>query len=337
MRRPEVWTFCVKGFPGSNRTLINLAKNTGLTRHFVLSANHKDSPEIKFFIDYVQAEGPRVVIWGGWSTIYESMLSHLAEQRTTFGVFWTSSPGQVDISQEIEQLSFLLKDSRLRYKLFANQNFASLLKSHLEKVYYLPDTLLLPVSSPTKARVQDSNRRRPIISLFCSPFEYKRKNILNCLLALSALHREYLLYLNGLSENPHCKAILATLNISYRDFGWMEETRYQRLLGTIDIGLQVSFAETFNHVVADHILRGIPVVTSRMVPIMSNMPVEVKKLLVADNPEDPMEIRDKIEYLILNPEQRRELGAMLFDGLTKENGERIITAVEVIKHLTQDD
>jgi hypothetical protein len=334
MRKPEVWTFCVKGFPGSNRTLINLAKNTGLTRHFVLSTNHKESPEVKFFIDYVQAESPGVVIWGGWSTIYESMLDQLAEQGTNFGVFWTSSPGQVDISQEIDQLPFLLKDSRLRYKLFANQYFASLLRSHLENVHYLPDTLLLPASSLRKARVQNSKRRGPIISLFCSPFEYRRKNILNCLLALSTLHCDYLLYLNGLSENPHYKAILAALNVSYRDFGWMDERRYQRLLGTIDIGLQVSFAETFNHVVADHILRGIPVVTSRMVPIMNNMPVEVKKKLVADNPEDPMEIRDKIEYLILNPEQRRDLGAMLFDSLTKENWERIKAAVEVIKHLT---
>jgi hypothetical protein len=336
MRKPEVWTFCVKGFPGSNRSLINLAKNTGLTKHFILSANHKESPEVKFFIDHVQTGAPRVVIWGGWSILYESMLDQLAEQGTDFGVLWTSSPGQVDISQEIEQLSFLLKDSRLRYILFNDQSFASLLKSHLENVHYLPDTLLLPVSSRMKVRVQSNKSRGPIISLFCSPFEYKRKNILNCLLALSTLHHDYLLCLNGLSENPHYKAILAALNVSYRDFGWMDERRYQRLLGRIDIGLQVSFAETFNHVVADHLLRGIPVVTSRMVPIMNNMPVEVKKKLVADNPEDPMEIRDKINYLILNPEQRRELGAMLFDSVTKENRERIKTAVEVLKHLTQD-
>jgi|WetSurMetagenome_2_1015567.scaffolds.fasta_scaffold01033_3 hypothetical protein len=336
MRKPEVWTFCVKGFPGSNRALINLAKNTGLTKHFVLSGNHKESLEIKFFTDYVQEESPSVVIWGGWSTIYESMLSHLGERGTNLGVFWTSSPGQVDISQEIEQLSFLLRDSRLRYKLFANQNLASLLKSHLDNVHYLPDTLLLPVSSPRKARAQNIERRVPIISLFCSPFEYKRKNILNCLLALSTLHHDYLLYLNGLSENAHYKAILAALNVPYRDFGWLDERRYHRLLGTIDIGLQVSFAETFNHVVADHVLRGIPVVTSRMVPIMSNMPVEVKRRLVADNPEDPMEIKDKIEYLILNPEVRRELGAMAFDSLTKENRERIKTAVELVKQLTQN-
>ena len=104
----------------------------------------------------------------------------------------------------------------------------------------------------------------------------------------------------------------------------------------LDIGLQVSFAETFNHVVADHLLRGIPVVTSRMVPIMNKMPAEVKRKLVADNPEDPMEIRDKIEYLMLNPEQRRELGTMVCDSLTKENRERIKTAVEVVKLLTQN-
>jgi hypothetical protein len=336
MGKPEVWTFCVKGFPGSNRALINLARNTGLTKHFVLSANHKESPEVRFFVDHVKAEGPGVVIWGGWSTIYESMLDQLAVQRSDFGILWTSSPGQVDISQETEQLSFLLKDSRLRYKLFTNQVFASVLKSHLENVHYLPDTLLMPVSSPMKARPQTDTSREVIISLFCYPFEYKRKNILNCLLALSTLPHDYLLYLNGLSEDPHYKAILAALNVPYKDFGWMDERRYQMLLGTIDIGLQVSFAETFNHVVADHILRGIPVVTSRMVPIMNKMPVEVKKKLVADNPEDPMEIKDKIEYLISNPGQRREIGTMLFDSVTKENRERIKTAFEVMKHLAQD-
>jgi hypothetical protein len=75
------------------------------------------------------------------------------------------------------------------------------------------------------------------------------------------LKRRYTLYLNGLSKNRLYRNILKKLRIRYRDFGWMTDEKYQAALGEVDLGLQISFAETFNYVAAEHIVKRIPVMT----------------------------------------------------------------------------
>src|SRR5919108_1140859 len=201
MGKPKIITFCVKGFPGTNRSLMNLEKTTGLTKHFVLTGFNQDSPEAQFFTDYLKTMRPKLVVFGGWSTVYEIFLEKLKDEKIQFGIYWTSSPGQVDISEEIDILSFLIKDPRIRHKLFADREFALSLSRHISNINYLPATLILPQSNSKKIKDGYKRGRNVIISLFCSPFEYKRKNILNCLLAVSLLKGNYMLYLNSLSKD----------------------------------------------------------------------------------------------------------------------------------------
>ena len=323
-------TVCVSGFPGSNRSLINLEKNTRLTKHFILTSFNKEGPEIKFFINYLKTEKPKIVVFGGWSQIYEVFLKKLKGEKTRFGIYWTSSPGQVDISEEISILSFLIKDSRIQHKLFANRELALSLSGHISNVDYLPDTLILPQINPKKGQYGRKRKENIIISLFCSPFEYKRKNILNCLLAVSMLKDNYILYLNGLSKIKSYKNVLELLNIRYKDFGWMTDEKYQKILDKVDLGLQVSFAETFNHVVAEHIIRRIPVIVSHMVPVMQNMSKVIKDKLVVHNADNYLEIKEKIERLIHNEHLRRKLITMMLDQIKKENNNRIKIASDVI-------
>lgn len=331
MRKPDIVTFCVRGFPGTNRSLMNLEKTARLSRHFVLASSSQDAPEIKFFINYLKTERPKLLVFGGWSAIYEIFLTSLKKEKIRFGMYWTSSPGQVDISGEVDILPFLIKDSRIKHRLFANREFALSLSRHVGNVDYLPDTLVLPLSNRKTGEKREKNM---IISLFCSPFEYKRKNILNALLAVSMLKNDYLLYLNGLSKNKYYKIFLQSLNIRYRDFGWMAEKKYQDTLEAIDLGLQVSFAETFNHVVAEHILRGVPVITSHMVPVMDNMPNSIKKRLIVDVADNPLRIKEKIEFLANHPEVRIELGQKALASLRKENEKNIRIAKRVLKNIT---
>ena len=52
---------------------------------------------------------------------------------------------------------------------------------------------------------------------------------------------------------------------------WTPREQFVELCGTMDIGLQVSFSETFNIVAADHIIKGVPIVGSSEIPWSANM------------------------------------------------------------------
>lgn len=53
------------------------------------------------------------------------------------------------------------------------------------------------------------------------------------------------------------------------EHGWMPHSEFIKLIRTMDMGLQVSYSETFNIVLADCISQGVPVVGSPEIPWMS--------------------------------------------------------------------
>lgn len=327
-KRPKsIFTFCMKGFPGTNRSLLNLERTAGLTRHFVLSGSNRNA-EIEFFTDYIMGRRPCAVIFGGWSPAYSEFMARLGTRGVEYGIYWTSSPGQTDISGEAPNLEFLMKDRRIRHRLFANKDLASSLSGHIKGVSHLPDTVVFPEETHIKRAGRKNGAFT--LSFFCSPFEYKRKNILNTVLAVSMLKGDYVLYLNGLSRNDSYKGILKKLSVRYKDFGWMASEEYRRVLGEVTLGLQVSFAETFNFVAADHISMRIPVITSRMVPAMDSMTKKVKSRLVVDDPDSPEEIAGRIEYFISDPRKAAEIGDAAYRCLLKDNIVRIESARKVL-------
>lgn len=326
----SIITLCVGGFPGTNRSLSNLEKTTGLTRHLVLRGADPGGAEVKFYIELLKEKKPKCVLFGGWSPVYDLILKSLG-RRTEPGVYWTSSPGQVDISEEAGYVVSLLNSRRIKHRLFANGELAGALSGVSYKARHLPDTLVFP---------EDIVIKKPkgmedvlVFSLFCSPFEFRRKNVLNTLLALSMLKRKYTLYLNGLSKNRFYGNILKRLRIMYRDFGWMTDEKYQAVLGEVDLGLQVSYAETFNYVAAEHIARRIPVITSRMVPVMDCMPASIRKMLVVEDADSASGIRDRIEYLTGEQGRLKYLGERMQVYLRRENERRIGQAEEVLRSI----
>ena len=68
---------------------------------------------------------------------------------------------------------------------------------------------------------------------------------------------------------------------------WMDRDYFINLCYKMDVGLQVSFSETFNIVAADFITQGVPVVCSREIPWTSNIynadPVDSVSILKALN------------------------------------------------------
>ena len=332
MKPWEIATFCVRQYPGTNTALTNLARNTGSTHH-TLSGASPWGPEVTFFLEELRERQPRVVLFGAWSDHYHRFLGFLQDLGMPAGIYWTSSSGQMDIVGEIERLSRVIDDPRVRYRMFANERLAKALGRHLDDVHFVPDTVIWPDQAAT------SNHRPNTcfaISLFCPIVQNNRKNILNCLLALAQLDDDYILYLNGLTENPHYKTLLDTLAIRYQDFGWMSRDAYEETLGRVDLGLQVSFAETFDHVAADHIVRSIPVITSRMVPVMDAMSTSVRSCFVVDNPEDYREIGSKIRWAMANRAACQQLAGDMRNQLGKENGRRVALATKVLNEISSN-
>lgn len=53
--------------------------------------------------------------------------------------------------------------------------------------------------------------------------------------------------------------------------GWLDRIKFLALCGRMDMGMQVSFSETFNIVAADMISQGVPVIGSDQIPWMSSL------------------------------------------------------------------
>lgn len=122
------------------------------------------------------------------------------------------------------------------------------------------------------------------VSLFCTAGP--RKNLSNQLLACSMVE-DLELHINGLSQNPEFARLMKDLKVQTIDHGWMEKSQYTSVIREMDLGLQVTFAETFNYVVVEHFVQGIPVVCSHMIPVAA-WDKRLDPLLVnrADSPED---------------------------------------------------
>ena len=105
----SIFTICRKAFPGANQALVNLSQTTQQARHVALASTNPESPELQFLIWHLQETQPSLVVFGGWDPVYDVLISALASQQMRFGVYWTSSGGQTDMSQEMTKLQVVLQ------------------------------------------------------------------------------------------------------------------------------------------------------------------------------------------------------------------------------------
>lgn len=306
MGEAEILSFCFGGYPGANRHLREVRDATGLLRHIVTSAGDAASIEGKFFREEIKARRPRLVIFGGWHRSYDALLDTALAAGAEGAVLWTSSAVQTELSGETPILASLLSDSRIGRYFAASASMLDVLAASGRPAHHLPQPLRIDAVAPRKR--DGVPPEPPIVSLFCAPAEYRRKNAFSCIAALGAVDAPYVLHLNGLSQRAEYSSLLAQREIPHHDHGWMDDTGYARALDGVDLGLQVSLADSFNYVVAEHFLRAIPVLVSPMVPCAHGLPLEVARMLVVANPDDPVEIRTKLRRLLMGAAERRELG-----------------------------
>lgn len=324
----NIASFSFAGFPGTNQALRNLSRTVRMSQHFSVTSVKRGSPELKFFAEHFAVLRPALLILGAWTPAYKQILDALSP-ATAVGVYWTSSPGQVDMSREMALLTEIMHHPRVRYVFFTSRPLAAAFQAN-DRCLELPLTFPVPARLPTHRTGQV-----PILSLFCSPNEYRRKNILNTLIAVARQTRDYVLYLNGLSEDAGYKRLLSDWEIRYHDWGWLNHDDYQRVLARVDIGLQVSFSESFGYVVTDHLLRGIPVLTSKMVPVMDKLPARVRRRLVLENADDPSEFGAKLDYLLNHTAARQSLANAARRQLLRENEANIQHAKTTLRRILE--
>lgn len=305
MSRRELVTVCFGGFPGTNRHLREIRRATGLTRHLVVSSSTPASADVVFLRDHLATYAPRCVIFGGWHGVYEPLVDAARAAGAEIGVLWTSSAAQTDFSAETVTLASLLRDRRVTRFFAASDALVGALGAAGRPSHVLPHPFSIAATPPVAAKPKGMV---PVVSLFGAPNELRRKNALTCLLALANFDVPYVLRLNGLSERAEYRTFLDELKIPFEDRGWLDADDYARALDEVDVGLQVSLAESFNYVVAEHFARAVPVVVSRSVPVAHGLPERVVRLLVVADPDDPGEIREKLRVLLTDREARREAG-----------------------------
>jgi glycosyltransferase involved in cell wall biosynthesis len=326
---PRVVSVCVSGFIGTNEAQRSIARGSSRVRHFVLTEPKVNGPETQFLLAHFRQTKPRTIIVGGWSAHYEPLLA-LTRRGIDIGVYWTSSGAQTEIGSEIARFGAVLADRRIRYLLCLDPALAQSPLRQAKTVIYLPSRI--PPAEPV-ARPRQSERPT-VLSLFCSPHEYPRKNVLNTLLAVAALTRPCVLYLNGLSHDAVYADLLKRLGIACEDFGWMDRDAYERVLQRVDLGLQASFVESFGQVAVDHLVRGVPVVAAAQLPALRSAPRSIAGTLLVANPDDWRDIHATIERWLDDPGRSRRASAVLLRQLRADDARRRRIINDVLRRLS---
>lgn len=326
-------SLCLAAFAGADRAAVNLSLTTGLARHVTLSSSNPRGPEVAFAIAHLRERRPALVIFNGWSTVYARILAALRRQPIEFAVLWHSGPGQTDLAGEWPALSAIIGERRIAHLLFASESLQATLAPRLPNARHLPDTLAGGEWNTPHPSHAAPRARRAQITLFAQPAEAARKNVTGCLLALGTLRSRCCLHLNGLSRDPRYRTLLDLLRLRHRDWGWMTPQQYDAIVRRASIGLQVSFAETYGYVAAEHLARGVPVVGSPAVPVLARLSPSLRRRLVVSNPDSPSEIRDKIRFLVDHPRESAAIGARAGAESAAWNRRDITKATAVLRGL----
>lgn len=163
-----------------------------------------------------------------------------------------------------------------------------------EKIVYLPNYY------PTEFKTKHLDVNKPEVNIGCFGAIRPLKNhLIQAVAALMFAERNVLklrfhINANRVEQNggPNLKNIEA-LFLHVRHAGhelichdWCPREEFLRICASMDIGLQVSFTETFNIVAADLISQGVPVVMSHEIPWASHR--------ACANPTDSYDIAEKL-------------------------------------------
>ena len=275
-------TVMTDGFPGVQGAFRHLAAVVPFvaSRHF--------EPD--------RAPPPGLCILGGWRRDYAAYVRrHYRRSHVTFALSWHSSWNQIEQSGEwcgLAKALELLRAGRIAKLFVSCEETAAVLGRMRSGVEWLPNTL--------DTRLAERPATEPAgrdVDLFCSACP--RKNLYPQLAALAGAGAT--LHVNRtFPAAAHEAAAMLSVRVVRADLP--ERGQYVDAIGRMAAGLQVTLAESFNYVAAEHMLLGVPVLVSRHVPCK---PPDER--LVVDDEHSPAAIRAKLLPVLDEPALRTEL------------------------------
>jgi len=313
-------TICPKNFPGTTSVLTHY-NVSGLVEH-----TDEISPET--------IRGRKLAILGGWTHGYYEALKKIKTEGVPVAIFWTSSVGQTDFSNGGIEVSYLyiLKDmigsGLIEYIICATPSVRDMFDKFIpeEKVIYMPYAFDWDVHQ--KYRKDDMPVGKDWVDLFC-PGD-TRKNIL--VQTHGAKIADVHLHYSGLSTKYRYFADL--IKVRHTDMGWMKKPQYYKAVQTMKLGMQVTYAETFDYVVAEHFAMKRPCLISTVMG--SWVDKSLWKDLMVYNIDDPFEVGDTITAIMnMTKKQWKSLTEKCYLFMKKEAKKRNNIAIKTLEEMIE--
>lgn len=225
------------------------------------------------------------------------------------------------LAMEGISLQWLLEYSSIKHtyvsnnSLVANDEIALLIQLHKgidpSRVLYLPN--YFPTHNDIGLRTPH-HKNHLDISCFGAirPLKNTLEQAVAAIMYAKSVNRPLRFHINATRIEGKAEPILKSLKAIFNglehyqliEHSWLDRKDFLKLCKTMDVGLQVSFSETFNIVSADHVIEGVPCVTSDEVPWMPKryhaLPVSAediaKKISIAINDGPRQQLRALQKY-----------------------------------------
>ena len=268
---------------------------------------------------------PGLCILGAWRRDYPAYIRKHRRPDVTFALSWHSSWNQVEQGREWPYLAKTLDLLRAGHiaRLFVScKETAAVVGKMVAGVEWLPDTL----DTALAERIVPVRRPGRHVDLFCSGTP--RKNLFAQVAALA--DADAILHVNAMNEKA-VAPVAKALGVKTAKHSLPRPADYLQAIAGMTVGLQVSLAESFNYVAAEHMLLGVPVLVSRHVPCR---PADHQ--LTVDDEHSPAAIRAKLLPVLDDPALRDDLGAACREHITALASEHNRVATEVLKNAVSE-
>jgi len=313
--RKPILTICPDDFPGVKAHLKNYL-STGLTEH-----TETITPSAVI--------GRKMVIFGAWHPVYYEAMQKIKSTGVPIALLWTSSVGQIDFVNNGIEISFLYLLKDLIYAGLIDILFTPTEQiQNMFQQFIEPKKVILLPHSLNWNKIQEKYDKniypeKNDIDLFSTA--ETRKNI------LPQIHASKLadcrIYLNHTSQRYIFFADI--LKVKYTSMGWIPDETYFNVIQQMKMGLQVTYAESFNYVVAEHFAMKRPCLIS---PVMGRwVDNNLWKDIMIYNIDNPFEIADVIMNIKnMSDKKYNKLGNECFRFIKKEAKSRNDNAIKIL-------
>lgn len=320
-----ILTVCPEEYPGTTSVLKHF-NPSGLVEH-----STEISPETVI--------GRKMVMVGGWHQIYYEAFHKIRGEGIPTALFWTSSVGQTDFSNDGVEVAYLrlitdlLRSDLLNYVMVATPSVQNMLQHMVHDKDKKDRIILLPygfdweeMQTHRSDEWFEYSRDKNWVDLFC-PAD-TRKNILVQMhgAKIANVH----VHCSGL--RPKYRNFAEHIGLNYTDLGWMSKDTLFKQMQMMKLGLQITYAETFDYVVAEHFALKRPCLISTVMG--SWVDKNLWEDLMVYNIDEPFEVADMIMHILKMSEIEREgLNERCFKFMKEEadrrneNVQKILTKV----------